>query len=309
MAAPVSLGETFFRDAVKAVIEMIPFGGKLGAVVFEHVGMPFCRAAWDWLQQRIPAEQQQAINEMAQLPVDQARSIAKAAVEALSISAEEKAQVISYLSAIPMTARYAISHPNDGGSPTTLLSHLPKRQDDLLKFVPMSPPCFQPDFELPNHDYRLDTLLGQGGFAEVWKASHILRSDTQVVLKFCLDPALIVSLETEIRVLDKLKGHEHPEDYVQLIDTAYRADPPFLIYEYVDGGDLVQWLASFDGQAPPVRDVVRILKMIARGLAFAHSQGVVHRDLKPSNILVTRDGRVKIADFGMGRFWRRLKRV
>ena len=87
---------------------------------------------------------------------------------------------------------------------------------------------------------------------------------------------------------------------MQLRGTAYHAAPPFLVYEYVDGGDLTAWLAGYDGKRPPIRSVVKILRMTARALAVAHRHGVVHRDLKPANLLITREGRIKVSDFGIG---------
>ncbi len=171
----------------------------------------------------------------------------------------------------------------------------------MQKANPIRPPRFHHGSQVAGHDYCLELLLGQGGFAEVWKAHHILRkTQPPVALKFCLDPTLLVSLQREIDVLDVLSTPSAREDFVRLRGTAYSADPPFLIYEDVDGGDLTAWLASFGGKPPSVRDVVRVLRMTTRALAFAHNHGVVHRDLKPANLLVTREGRIKVADFGIG---------
>ncbi|MCQ8118973.1 protein kinase domain-containing protein [Methylomonas rosea] len=111
---------------------------------------------------------------------------------------------------------------------------------------------------------------------------------------------MLASLRTEIKVYDVLKYHPEPDYLVRLLGTAYSANPPFLIYEFVDGGDLTAWLAGFDGSKPTSNSVLKILKMAAKALAYCHDQGVVHRDLKPANLLVTRDGRVKISDFGIG---------
>jgi serine/threonine protein kinase len=200
-----------------------------------------------------------------------------------------------------MTARRAISRPNDGGQPTTLLTQLPQSENDLRRFIPLRPPRFQPGNQVPGHDYRLDPLLGQGGFAEVWKAHHLYREKhPPVALKFCLDPSLIVSLRMEIRVLDILNGPMYKDYFVHLLDTAYSADPPFLVYEYISGGDLASWLAGFDGIPPSGMEIVEVLRNTARALAIAHQHGVVHRDLKPANLLVTREGSIKIADFGIG---------
>lgn len=305
MAADLGLGADFYREAIRAAVKdlanlFIP-GSALGVVLIEHVGCAFCQAAYDWLQRKKPPQRQQAIDGLARVPFHRSTAIAEEELHNRGFSADQERELVSYLSAIPMTARRAISRPNDGGAPTTLLTQLPQSYADLLRFVPIRAPRFQPGNQVPGHDYRLELLLGQGGFAEVWKARHILREkEPAVAVKFCLVPSLLVSLKNEIQLLDVLKDHSHPEDFVRLLATAYSADPPFLVYEYVDGGDLAAWLASFDGKPPSVSNVVRILRMVARALAFTHKRGVIHRDLKPANLLVTREGRIKLADFGIG---------
>ena len=76
---------------------------------------------------------------------------------------------------------------------------------------------------------------------------------------------------------------------------------PYLVYEYVPGGDLVHWLATRQtkgrGLKPP--EVLELIAQVAEALAFAHQRGLVHRDLKPANVLMG-DGTIKLADFGIG---------
>ena len=305
MEHDLTVGEDLFRDAIRAfakdIAHVLVPGSHLGMVLIQRLGPLFCQAAWNWLYPRKPTDQQQALNGLTQLPVERVQSTIETELAGYRFGAQEKADILNYLSAIPMAARQAISRPDDGGRPTTLLSQLPRSPTDLLRFVPLRPPRFRPGDRVPGYDYQCESLLGQGGFGEVWKAQHILRStQPAVALKFCLDPTLGVSLKQEIRVWDILHGHNAPEGFVRLYDTAYSADPPFLIYEYIDGGDLIAWLASFDGKRPSVREVLRVFKMAAQALAFAHHHGIVHRDLKPANLLVTRAGRIKISDFGIG---------
>jgi hypothetical protein len=299
------LGESFLRVSIRAAAQdlanLVVPGSALGVVLIEHAGIAFCKAAWSWLRPRKLPERQRAIDELTQTRVETAREIAEMELGRSAVRPEMKPELVNYMSAIPMTARRAISRPNDGGRPATLLSQVPQSENDLRRFIPLRPPRFQPGDQAPGYDYQLDLLLGQGGFAEVWKAHHLYRTkQPPVALKFCLDPSLLVSLKMEIKVLDILSGPRSDDDFVRLLDTAYSADPPFLVYEYVDGGDLVSWLADFDGNPPSGMDIVRVLKMTARALAFAHQQGIVHRDLKPANLLVTREGRIKVADFGIG---------
>jgi hypothetical protein len=306
MGAATAIGEGFLGDLIRVAARdaagyVMP-GSGIAAFLLERGALACAKAAWDCLQQRqSPQQRQRMLDAVTQVSPDRARSIATTEVGRYAFGSKEKAELVNYFSAIPMTARHAILRPGDGGKPGTLLSQLPRTQAELVRFMPLRPPRFQVGDQVHGHDFQLDVLLGQGGFAEVWKARHVVQhTQPAVALKFCLDPALLPSLKTEIRVYERLKDHPYPQHLVHLISTAYAADPPFVVYEYVDGGDLAAWLADFAGQAPSVRDVVRILTMSARALAYVHRCGIVHRDLKPANLLVTRDGCVKVADFGIG---------
>ncbi|HEY0371851.1 MAG TPA: tetratricopeptide repeat protein, partial [Thermoanaerobaculia bacterium] len=89
----------------------------------------------------------------------------------------------------------------------------------------------------------------------------------------------------------------HP-NIVTIHEVGATADAPFIVMEFIDGRDLRTLVA--DGSMP-VRLVLDIATQIADGLAAAHERGIVHRDLKPENIMVTRDGYVKILDFGLAK--------
>jgi serine/threonine protein kinase len=213
-----------------------------------------------------------------------------------------KREVVKYLSAIPMTSRQALHRFDDGGHVTTLVSQVPRTIEEIARLMPARTPLFRPGDRVPGYDYRLELLLGQGGFAEVWKASHTeLKGQPAVALKFCLDKALVPSLRREIEIAGVLQDHASDKDIVRLLGTAYNADPPFLIYDYIDGGNLCGWLDSFAGAVPSPKDVISILKMTARAVAIAHDRNIAHCDLKPANLLITREGRVKVGDFGIGR--------
>lgn len=84
-----------------------------------------------------------------------------------------------------------------------------------------------------------------------------------------------------------------------VFDLGERDDEVFyIVMEYVAGTDLAKWLAA---QRQPWRDVVRVFSLAGRGLMAAHRRGVVHRDFKPGNVLMSTDGAVKVADFGLAR--------
>src|ERR687883_2019457 len=90
----------------------------------------------------------------------------------------------------------------------------------------------------------------------------------------------------------------HP-NIVTVIDRGEQDGRQFIVFEYVDGENLKELV---DREGPlPVAEVLELVLQVARGLAFAHEQGLVHRDVKPQNVLLNGDGRVKVTDFGIAR--------
>jgi serine/threonine protein kinase len=295
------IGEDAFRDVATGLLQdlagiVLP-GSHTAMALAPHVSRAFFRV----LQRYRESDRPGILDAVARLPFAWAFGAAAKEVAAAPLDEATKRELIKYLAAVPMTARQALHRFDDGGRVTTLLSQLPRSPEEMIRFVPLRPPRFQPGDKVAGYDYRLETLLGQGGFAEVWKARNTTRAgQPPVALKFCLDPALLPSLKREIEMLDRLPEGDSGKDFVQLQLTAYSAEPPFLVYEYIDGGNLAGWLESFEGKPPPPAEVLSVLKMAARAVAVAHDRNIVHRDLKPANLLVTREGRVKVGDFGIG---------
>ncbi len=143
--------------------------------------------------------------------------------------------------------------------------------------------------------------LGRGGMGAVYKARQP-RLDRLVALKILLrrdgDPAggkaFAERFCREARALARLA---HP-DIVGVYDYGEAGGYPYLIMEYVDGLTLRQLLQR--GKLQP-EEALAIVPKICDALHFAHQQGVVHRDIKPENILIDKEGRVKIADFGIAK--------
>src|SRR5271165_2687079 len=131
--------------------------------------------------------------------------------------------------------------------------------------------------------YEIISQLGAGGTGEVWKARDT-RLDRTVALKIS-KLEFSERFEREARAVAALN---HPN-----ICQLYDVGPDFLVMEFVEGAPL----ASVDS----TRKLLDIAVQIADGLAAAHAAGIVHRDLKPDNIMITREGRVKILDFGLAR--------
>src|SRR5215210_1518311 len=147
--------------------------------------------------------------------------------------------------------------------------------------------------------YRLVELLGQGGMATIYRArdNQLERNVAVKVLRpeYGTDPDFIDRFRHEAQSAASLN---HP-NVVGVYD--YGTDPvgPFIVMELVEGEDLSSVLRK-TGALPP-RAAARLVAQAARAVAAAHDNGFVHRDVKPGNILVTREGRVKVADFGIAR--------
>jgi eukaryotic-like serine/threonine-protein kinase len=131
--------------------------------------------------------------------------------------------------------------------------------------------------------YELLAPIGAGGMGEVWKARDT-RLDRTVAVKFS-HAAFSDRFQREARAIAALN---HPN-----IATLHDVGENYLVMEYVDGEPL--------RPTGDTRKLLDIAVQIADGLAAAHSAGFVHRDLKPDNILLTKQGRVKILDFGLAK--------
>lgn len=147
--------------------------------------------------------------------------------------------------------------------------------------------------------YRVDRVLGHGGMGTVFLA-HDQRLDRSVALKVMRkqSPDMVEGLEREGRLLAALE-HDH---IVRVYDFGVADGLPYLVMEYVRGVLLSDRLA--EGR-PTLIEAVRIVQDILKAVAEAHRHGIIHRDLKPSNVFLDETGRVKVADFGLGRRFRK----
>ena len=146
--------------------------------------------------------------------------------------------------------------------------------------------------------YRLQELIASGGAGRVWRANDLVL-ERMVAVKLLRpdvadDPLAAARFLAEARSASRLS---HP-GIAQVYDysVAGEADVAFLVMELVDGPSLAEVLAA--GPVDPDRTTA-VLAQIAAGLHAAHSAGVVHGDIKPGNLLTSRDGQVKITDFGI----------
>ena len=144
--------------------------------------------------------------------------------------------------------------------------------------------------------YEVRRFLGEGGKKRVFLA-HDTQLDRDVAFSLIkiegLDDTGRERITREARSMGRLGSSPH---IVTIYEIGTEAGQPFLVQELMSGGDVEGLIA--DGPLPLPR-TLEIAKNVARGLAFAHDQGVVHRDLKPGNVWLTEDGTAKIGDFGL----------
>jgi len=147
--------------------------------------------------------------------------------------------------------------------------------------------------------YELEELVGTGGMSSVFRA-HDRLLDRKVALKilhqqYSADDDYVERFKREARSVAALS---HP-NIVTVIDRGEHGDRQFIVFEYVAGENLKRMIER-RGPAP-VPNALELAIQVARGLAFAHQQGLVHRDVKPQNVLLNGDGRAKVTDFGIAR--------
>jgi dienelactone hydrolase len=149
-----------------------------------------------------------------------------------------------------------------------------------------------------NGRYEIRSQLGRGGMGEVWRALDG-RLGREVAIKFLpadyvADPERLNRFEIEARASAALS---HP-NILAVHDVGTLGGQPYLITELLEGQTLGERIHAGD---LTMAKAVEIATQIVHGLAAAHDRGIVHRDLKPENLFVTRDGHVKILDFGLAR--------
>lgn len=149
--------------------------------------------------------------------------------------------------------------------------------------------------------YRLESVLGRGGMAQVYKGTDIKLNRPVAVkvidARYRNNPTYA---ERFIRESQVVATWRHPN----ILQIYYADDYEGLYYfvmEYIDGFDLRKLIDDYnhDGQLMPQHDVIRIGRAIASALDYAHERGVIHRDIKPSNIMVAFDKRILLMDFGL----------
>eukprot|EP01079_Euglenida_sp_SAG-EU17-18_P011155 gene11155-9728_t len=147
--------------------------------------------------------------------------------------------------------------------------------------------------------YKKSDKLGEGTYGVVYKAL-IIESGEHVALK-------TIRLESEeegvpctaLREISLLKALRHP-NIVRLYNVHYQAKSLVIVFEFVDC-ELKRYMDSLPQHRMPLIEMQSFMCQLLRGVGYCHDCKVLHRDLKPQNLLITKQGVLKIADFGLGR--------
>ena len=150
--------------------------------------------------------------------------------------------------------------------------------------------------------YRVVRPLGHGGMGSVWLVEDVKLDNKPFAVKML--PSILVSnrrayeqVKREALIALKLV---HPNIVqIRALEEVAEGGNPFLVMDYIDGQTLDAYLAE-KGKLS-AEEMVRLLTPVAEALDYAHGEGVVHRDVKPGNVMIRRDGRPFVLDFGIAR--------
>ncbi|AMV27965.1 Serine/threonine-protein kinase Pkn1 [Gemmata sp. SH-PL17] len=298
------------RDkGLRGLTELVP-GGPYIFEVAQH--------AYKMLRERQKAaELREEIAKVAAASAEEAKKMAEQVAREVVNQGpiEDRLTLELYLTQMPGAVRQSLKRADDPTGKTVPPDFAVDEAEDLVKMLPARVPHFRPGGDLPGRPgWRLEELLGAGGFGEVWLARHSFLPHPRAV-KFCTDAKVRAKLTShEGRVIARVMEQGTHPNVVPLLDAVLDGETPWLMYEFVGGGNLTdlihRWQALPEGQRESL--AVLALKQLAVAVGTFHrlAPSIVHRDLKPANILFhveNRNGsgqseefRLRITDFGIG---------
>jgi len=146
--------------------------------------------------------------------------------------------------------------------------------------------------------YQKKGKLGEGTYGKVYLAMDKVTKENVAMKKMILESEEEGIPSTAIREISLLKELSDHPNIVKLKDVLYLKSKLYLIFEYLDK-DLKAYMDSTSFMDPKL--IKSYLYQMLQGIAFCHSHRILHRDLKPQNLLIDKDGRLKLADFGLSR--------
>lgn len=290
----------FFRSVAEAVVEkgirglvedFVP-GGKFVCDIAERV-VEKEKARRQRAAQRAEFEQIVVLGYEAAQEQARAAFAEVIAERHLALPSAEVEAAVQWVAGIPEAARVSNRSAADPTGRTLSAAFALDTPDDVLKVLPPSPPRFLPGQAVPGRDgdWTLDRVLGAGGFGEVWLATHNDGYYDPRAVKFFFDQTgkdvireadlvkrAMTAGQAERGRADDPRGH-----IVPILDVRLKGDAPWLMFEYVAGGNLSAWLYHLAGLAADARvpQVIAGLRQLCRGVGVFHglADPLTHRDL------------------------------
>ena len=149
------------------------------------------------------------------------------------------------------------------------------------------------------HNYKITREIGSGGMATVYEAIHT-KLDTKVAIKV-LNPVLATNDNIRKRFMQeaKIMATLNHDGITKVIDFDETENHLAIVMEYLDGQTLDELIKKKG--ALPEKEALELFIPILEAFEYAHNKGIIHRDVKPSNIFITKEGKVKIMDFGIAK--------
>ncbi len=149
--------------------------------------------------------------------------------------------------------------------------------------------------------YRLDSLIGIGGMAVVYKATDMKVNQNIVAIKLlkkeaACDEIVVKRFKNECRAERELKHR----NIVAVYEVKTDGDLKYMVMEFVEGMTLKNYLIKNNGPLD-IDEALSFTVQVLRALACAHEAGIIHRDIKPQNIMLLNNGRIKVMDFGIAK--------
>ena len=151
--------------------------------------------------------------------------------------------------------------------------------------------------------YQITALVGQGGMATVYRATHPGLEQTVAVkvlhAHMATDPDMLGRFQQEARAVAALR---HP-NIVRVVDFDCIDELYFMVMEYIDGLTFSEHLhdVAAEGRRLPTAEVLQLFEPLCSAVDYAHGQGMIHRDIKPSNVLLTAQGEPVLTDYGIAK--------
>lgn len=285
---------------MRGLAEMVPGGGAVFDIAKRTFDKYRLRRNLDQMRKDVQQIAQAGVAEVKQAASEAAKQVPGKAM---------RIQVELFLEQIPAAVQQSLKRADDPTGKSLPANFSLHGAEDVAKLLPTTLPRFKPGDALPGRSgWVLDRHISGGGFGEVWLARNVSVGFVRAI-KFCKsmqNPNR--DLHHEVRVIKRLISQGKHPNIVPLLDAHLDGEAPWLMYEYVDGGDLGDMIRYWATLPLPQRreKVVTALQILAKAVGRFHQMNppIVHRDLKPANILYDKydksASKLRITDFGIG---------